>query len=265
MRDDPDLEIFECDDCGLVFLSSTEVPEGFYEESKMHGSEPIQIDQWMSETDQDDERRFNYLADVLPGQDVLDYGCGVGGFLMKARRMASTVNGIEVETRLREHHDRHELEVVRSIDELPADKRFDLVTAFHVIEHLADPAGTLRQLAGRLKVGGMLIVEVPSSMDALLTLYECIPFSEFTYWSCHPYLFNASNLDRLAELAGLKLQHVSQIQRYPLSNHLYWLAKGQPGGHQVWVFFDDEVLSKAYEERLAALGLTDTLIARLSV
>ena len=105
---------------------------------------------------------------------------------------------------------------------------------------------------------------MPSSADALLTLYESAPFSEFTYWSCHLYLFNAANLRLLAKKAGLKLDHVSHIQRYPLSNHLHWLARGLPGGHQVWSFLDSDDLSRAYEARLASLGKTDTLMASFS-
>lgn len=75
------------------------------------------------------------------------------------------------------------------------------------------------------------------------------------------YLFNAANLPLLAHKAGLKVEYVNHIQRYPLSNHLYWLAKGKPGGHQLWSFLDSEELTRAYEARLASLGKTDTLIA----
>jgi hypothetical protein len=98
----------------------------------------------------------------------------------------------------------------------------------------------------------------------LLTLYESTPFSEFTYWSCHLYLFNSSNLALLVRKAGLKMNYVKQIQRYPLSNHLYWLAKGKPGGHQKWHFLDSTELHAAYERQLAAIGKCDTILASIS-
>jgi SAM-dependent methyltransferase len=173
--------------------------------------------------------------------------------------------GIELEGRLQPQFKTNGLDVVQSIDDLSSDQSFDLITVFHVVEHLKDPAIMLRQLATRLRVGGRIIVEVPSSDDALLTLYENTPFSEFTYWSCHLYLFNATNLPLLAKKAGLKLDYISHIQRYPVSNHLYWLAKGKPGGHQLWSFLDSEELSRAYEARLASLGRTDTLMASMSL
>jgi SAM-dependent methyltransferase len=265
VRDDESLKINECQECGLVFLSRAALPDEFYEKSCMHSGEPNPVADWLHDTDRDDERRFRSLSEAMTNRHVLDFGCGVGGFLMKAGSRARQVTGIELEARLTPHFQASGLEVFQSIDALPSDRNFDLITAFHVVEHLEDPAIMLRKLATRLRGGGRIIMEVPSSDDALLTLYKNGPFSEFTYWSCHLYLFNAANIPLLAKKAGLRLEYVSYIQRYPLSNHLYWLAEGKPGGHQLWGFLDSEDLSRAYEARLASLGRTDTLIASLSL
>jgi 2-polyprenyl-3-methyl-5-hydroxy-6-metoxy-1,4-benzoquinol methylase len=265
VRDNENLKIYECSNCGLVFLSRSALPEGFYEQSGMHSGDPQPIDKWLRDTDRDDARRFRYLSEAMINRDVLDFGCGAGGFLLKARTRARHVAGIELEARLQPHFQAAGVEVFRDIDELPSDQYFDLITAFHVVEHLEDPAGMLRQLASRLREGGKIIIELPSSTDALLTLYENVLFSEFTYWSCHLFLFNAANLPLLVHKAGLKLEYLKQIQRYPLSNHLHWLAKGKPGGHQVWSFLDSEELSRIYETTLASLGITDTLIAGISL
>ena len=48
-----------------------------------------------------------------------------------------------------------------------------------------------------LSDNGQIIVEVPNADDALLTLYECEPFSHFTYWSCHLFLYTAKTLQML--------------------------------------------------------------------
>jgi 2-polyprenyl-3-methyl-5-hydroxy-6-metoxy-1,4-benzoquinol methylase len=53
-----------------------------------------------------------------------------------------------------------------------AGEGYDLITAFHVAEHLPDPIAMLRKLATRLSNRGRLVIEVPSSEDALLTVYE---------------------------------------------------------------------------------------------
>ena len=138
---------------------------------------------------------------------------------------------------------------------------YDLITAFHVIEHLAEPRAMLTSLAGSLAPNGWLIIEVPSAHDILLALYDCDAFQRFTYWSQHLFLFNPSTLKTLVRQAGLRMVALQHYQRYPISNHLHWLSSGKPGGHQRWSFIDTPELTHAYASTLAALGMTDTLIA----
>ena len=107
------------------------------------------------------------------------------------------------------------------------------------------------------------MIEVPSSEDALLTLYDSDMFQRFTYWSQHLFLFNAETLRILAAQAGLRVVSIQQFQRYPLSNHLHWLSRNLPGGHQHWSFLDTPALTEAYAASLAAVGKCDTIIAYL--
>ncbi len=261
VRDAPGMQIVECDQCGLVTLSATDhIVPGFYENSGMHGDEPTPMDAWLKETEWDDQRRFDMVKAMLPNKRLLDFGCGAAGFLQRARNLAADVTGIELETRVRDHW-AGQINILPSVE--AAGGGYDLITAFHVIEHIPEPRNMLASLAGLLKSNGRMIVEVPSANDALLTLYDCDAFQRFTYWSQHLFLFNASTLEILARQAGLQVVAVQHYQRYPLSNHLHWLSQGKPGGHQRWAFLDAPELAGAYANTLAALGKTDTLIAHL--
>jgi SAM-dependent methyltransferase len=262
VRDAPGVQIIECDQCGLVTLSATDhIVPGFYENSGMHGSEPTPMDEWLKQTEWDDQRRFDMMKAMLPSKRLLDFGCGAAGFLRLARNLAADVTGIELETRVRDYW-AGKIKIVPDV-ESAGGGGYDLATAFHVIEHLPDPRAMLISLAGALKPNGRMIVEVPSADDALLTLYDCDAFQRFTYWSQHLFLFNASTLEMLARQAGLRIVAVQYYQRYPLSNHLHWLSRGKPGGHERWTFLDTLELTSAYANSLAALGKTDTLIAHL--
>jgi hypothetical protein len=107
VRDGPNLKILECNDCGLVFLSSQEhIHSGFYEDSGMHGPKPKSIDYWLKDTDWDDQRRFEMVKAILPNKKLLDFGCGTGRFLNYARHLAASVEGIELELRIQKYwHD----------------------------------------------------------------------------------------------------------------------------------------------------------------
>jgi SAM-dependent methyltransferase len=261
VRDAPEMNIVECKNCSLVFLTSTaHISEGFYESSGMHGSEPMPMDVWLSETERDDQRRFDMLKTMFLNKRLLDFGCGASGFLRLAKNFAAEAKGVEPEARVRSHWEGI-LNIVPSLEFVGTG--YDLITAFHVVEHLPDPRSTLSALARKLKPGGRIVVEVPSASDVLLTLYDCDAFKRFTYWSQHLFLFTASTLETLARQAGLGVVATQFYQRYPISNHLYWLSKGRAGGHQRWGFLDTPALEIAYASTLAAIGKTDTIIAHL--
>jgi hypothetical protein len=263
IRDEPSLKILECSDCGLVSLSSQDhIQPGFYENSGMHGGASTPIETWLKDTEWDDQRRVEMLKAELPNKKLLDFGCGAGGFVSKAQQLADSVAGIELELRVREYWAGRIL-IYPTIES--ADQGYDLITAFHVVEHLPDPRALLRNLATRLARHGRIVIEVPNSEDALLTLYDSDAFQSFTYWSQHLFLFSSGTLQRLAKQAGLRIVAIQQYQRYSLSNHLYWLRKGQPGGHAKWGFLDNAELRMAYSNALAAIGKCDTLIAYLEL
>jgi 2-polyprenyl-3-methyl-5-hydroxy-6-metoxy-1,4-benzoquinol methylase len=104
VRDAPDLKILECTDCGLVTLSSQEhIQDGFYEDSGMHGTQLTPIDSWLKDSEWDDQRRFDMVKAMLPNKKLLDFGCGAGGFLSKARQLAASVEGIDLELRVQKY------------------------------------------------------------------------------------------------------------------------------------------------------------------
>ena len=261
VRDNQNLQILECNDCGLVSLSSQDhINNHIYINSGRHGEDPIPMEAWLKETEWDDLRRFNLRKSILPNQKLLDFGCGAAGFLQLASSLTEKITGIELENRVVSFW-QNKLNIVQDLD--AAGGRYDLITAFHVIEHLPDPLQVLKSLAEKLSSKGQIIIEVPSSEDALLTLYDSDAFQRFTYWSQHLFLFNSNNLGLLAKKAGLAVKAIQHIQRYPLSNHLHWLSKGKPGGHKAWSFIDSPELNNAYANALAAIGKTDTLVAFL--
>ncbi len=261
VRDDPSLEVLECRACGLVTLSSFDhISKEFYAESGMHAEE-LSVPDWLKQTEGDDTRRLEFTRQAVKNKRVLDFGCGNAGFLMRAKTAAAVAAGVEPEARLRPHFLKNGLQVWEKLSDV--DETFDVITLFHVLEHLPDPRQVLEGLGRLLRPSGRIIIEVPNANDALLTLYRCEPFTRFTYWSCHLFLFTAKTLVELCAQAGFRVDAVNHIQRYPLSNHMHWLAQGKPGGHQVWQFLDSPELHAAYESRLAAREATDTVIATI--
>jgi cyclopropane fatty-acyl-phospholipid synthase-like methyltransferase len=261
VRDAPGLQIMECTACGLVMLSSFEhITEGFYEDSGMHGAEKLSMEDWLADTAPDDKRRLESIKLKIAGKNILDFGCGAGGFLQMAAKEAEVAHGVELEKRVRDYWN-GQIFIYSDLEEV--ESKYDVITAFHVIEHLPDPISVIKKLNQLLTDNGILIIEVPSSEDVLLTLYESEAFQKFTYWSQHLFLFNTKTMSDLILNAGLVDFEIDQVQRYPLSNHLYWLSKGAPGGHIKWDFLNDKSLMSLYSDALASQGKCDTIVAQI--
>jgi len=266
VRDNPKINVLKCKECGLVYLSSFEhIDDEFYEDGQMLG-ENFDIYSYLEATKSDDVRRAEYLKSTLKGKRILDVGCGGGGFLNLTKDDAKVAHGVELNKTLCEHiNNRGHVNVkcFQSIDNI--DEKYDIITLFHVIEHFPDPISILRKLSSHLVDGGCILLETPNSDDALLSMYGSSSFADFTYWSCHLFLFDPQTLESLVKSLDMnaRCEYIKQVQRYPLSNHLHWLAKSKPGGHEKWCYLSNELLDMHYESALAALGRCDTLMASI--
>lgn len=98
----------------------------------------------------------------VTGGRLFDLGCAAGFFLGHARDAGFTVAGAEPSPEALAAMDPTlRAAVVPSLDALPADARFEVVTAWDVLEHLPDPDAALRALRARLTPGGVLALVVP--------------------------------------------------------------------------------------------------------
>lgn len=263
VRDAKDIKVLECEDCGLVFLSSFDhISDRFYEESGMING-IVDIKKYRQNSYKDDSRRATSLRDKLVGKKVLDFGCGSGGFLHLIKNFTDVAVGVELDKHINKIINEDGIKCFSNIGEI--EGTYDVITLFHVVEHLTNPIEVLDNLKKYLNPNGIVIIEVPNADDALLTLYNCKAFADFTYWSCHAYLYNSYTLKKIVEKAGYQVKLIKQIQRYPLSNHLYWLSQGKPGGHNHLGLLDNIILEQEYEKMLAAIGKCDTIMLECTI
>ena len=263
-RDLVHIDVLLCKNCGLVFLSSFDhINKNFYKNSGMHTET---VEEWIKSTELDDQRRFMMLANQYCERNsvrMMDFGAGNLNLLTKLHNQFPNWDLWAVEPEERVQPINGTMLKCESLDQIVFSD-FDLITMFHTIEHLSDPIEVLSLLRKKLDTNGKLIVETPNVDDALITMYGCKAFEDYTYWGCHLYLFDQDTLRDVAERAGFKSIRINQIQRYPLANHLYWLSNGKPGGHTKWLHMMGNKLNSAYAEQLASIGKCDTLIGEFS-
>jgi len=140
---------------------------------------------WRSYRDREIQRSreiVRLLRERIPlaGRRVLDVGCGYGGTLIAFAEQGSKVVGVEIaEERARTGKKRLAdlgIEVDYRLDDICVEGiedrlgTFDVIVAQDVLEHVADPALTIRTLSSLLRPGGVIYAQVGNkySPDQLL-------------------------------------------------------------------------------------------------
>ena len=149
--------------------------------------------------------RLEQIRSLLrPGLRALDVGSGGGEFAYLLGRAQLEVEGVEPNQGYARHSIRHYGLNVRVgfIDEvkLPA-ARYDLITAWHVLEHIEDPQAVLQQLCNALRPDGRLVVEVPNLEGPRRNRSS-------TFHEAHLYNFNAATLKAMAARSGLRAMSI---------------------------------------------------------
>ena len=259
-RDNGSIDVYRCENCGTRFLSindrNYDYENGFMHAGEEHSS--IDIKERLRILEPDDNRRFEMVRDICKDKKVLDFGCGFGGFIKNISQVAESCVGVELGKIERKYLQEAGIECYKTIEECGG--QFDVITLFHVFEHLANPREWLDKFSKHLCKGGYLVIEVPNADDVLLSLYESEAFADFTYWSAHLFLYTVKSLSLIIEQSvKYEIADIRQVQRYTLANHLMWLAKGLPGGHNEWDYLDSKELNDAYADKLKSLNKCDTL------
>ena len=112
-------------------------------------------------------RRRLLLEHLMPGERVLDLGCGHGDFTAMIAEAGASPIGVEVAhaavVRARQRHPGLDFRSVPTGQPLPfGDNEFDVVWASEVIEHVADTARWLSEVRRVLKPGARLLLTTPS-------------------------------------------------------------------------------------------------------
>lgn len=262
VRDRDDVSVLKCHKSGVIFLSRSDHMEfSHYDTKKDFSYWGAQDRKTAILTGHEDaKRRFEQFKNIVANKKWIDVGTGAGGILDLLSPISSETIAVEPQESARNFLIESGYKVYPSVDDVPL-KDFEVTTLFHVFEHLTDPVGTLETLRNKMSQGAKIIIEVPHAKDFLISFLHLDVFKSFTFWSEHLILHTRDSLKIFLERAGFSNISIKGYQRYPLANHLHWLAKGKPGGHIMWDHLRTVMLDMSYGDMLAQIDNTDTLIA----
>ena len=172
---DNDFPIGRCRQCGLVYtagvtedLLAAAYSRSYYGSGKAKFLSVIEALVRIGH-----RRQAKHILDLYHGQQsaskiteqivsVLDIGCGRALLLQEFKKLGTECLGIE----RGEFPGSQRVEVDMHIGALHdaelADRRFDIIVIWHVLEHITDLGALLEELPRHLNPGGLLVVSVPN-------------------------------------------------------------------------------------------------------
>ena len=207
-------QVWHCDTCRNRFTQGVPGPDtiGSYYQSEEYVSHSNtsrglinQLYQWVRRYTLG--RKRNTIRDwsgISKGR-LLDIGCGTGEFAATMQRAGWEVMGLEPDAGARaQAEERHGLKVAAPEVLFDLQGPYDVVTLWHVLEHVHDLHGYLRQIRQLLRPGGTLFIAVPNFTAPDAVHYQAA-------WAAydvprHLYHFSPSGMSRLLAQHGLDVQ-----------------------------------------------------------
>ena len=136
---------------------------------------------------------------------ILDIGAGTGDFLAFVKQNGWQTIGVELSQKAKEIAIKKGVQFVNEISELE-NQSFDIITMWHVLEHVPDLEKQIQELKRLLKPNGTLIVAVPNFKS-----FDANHYKEF--WAAydvpiHFWHFSKTAIKLLFEKQNMKLEKV---------------------------------------------------------
>jgi 2-polyprenyl-3-methyl-5-hydroxy-6-metoxy-1,4-benzoquinol methylase len=214
--------VMQCRRCGYRFTN----PRPSQAEIAAAYSAPAQYDGWLAQDAGREimwSRRWALVKQFAKGKRLLDVGAGIGTFLAHAHADGWDVTGTEISrSAIGIARERYGIALIEGqLEDIPTAGQFDLVTMWHVLEHLPSPSHAVTQCRDLLKTGGLMVVAVPNDSDARwrfqrLKNGKYMPYEELEPGKeIHLSHFTVRVLKRTLESRGFRVERATVDDHYP--------------------------------------------------
>lgn len=228
-------DIVRCENCGNVFVGDIDVNVKYY--SKYYTEDYYSFDEqlrdinklllffikksWQFSFKRKEAAILSYFNEKNSKLKILDFGCGIGYFLNNLKSSRFIKTGQEINIYGYNKCKKLEFKVYTN-DLLKIGLRsgeFDVVSMWHVLEHLDDPKKYLNKISLILKKDGILIFSTPNTDSLGFKIGKANWFHLDS--PRHLTLYNKKSLIKLCNDAGFEVVSIKN-EFYDYYLDLFW-------------------------------------------
>jgi len=212
-------EIYSCNECGFYFTQNhpdeADIAPYYQSEDYISHSDTSKglintIYHWVRKIMLN--RKYRLIKRENPNKKLLDIGCGTGYFLDYMQKKNYEVYGVEKEKNAREFAINNFNIPVTSPDNFLSqkqNKQYDIITYWHVLEHIQNFNEYLKSTHNKLNKDGILIIALPNHKSYDAKYYK-------QYWAGydvprHLWHFEPDTLKKLIKNHGFKIRKLKKL------------------------------------------------------
>lgn len=202
----------KCKDCGLVFIDPIPSQDDY---TKMYASD-YHNKFYFKDFIPDQSHWYHLFEQYSKGKNILDYGCGDASFLKFFHQKGYQCTGVEYDPELvlRLRKENPGIRFYTVDDFWKRNETFNIIFMGDVLEHIATPAGFLKNLRSKLSTNGLIAAQGPVENNSNLALSVRKLFSALkgknnlaSHVPYHISFSNCKNQEMIFKRAGLETKY----------------------------------------------------------
>lgn len=219
-------EIKKCQGCGLLYTTpkpNQKIIGDYYKSESYlsHKNDKKSLIAWLYSFIKNFNLKYKYKVSTenLNCGNLLDIGCGIGDFATFAQKKGWAVFGIEPSGDARKIAEQNLGKNILKPDEILQlnDSSFDLITMWHVLEHVDDLHSQVQNLYRLLKPNGRLVIALPNHNS-----YDAKHYGK--YWAAYDVPRHLYHFDRNSLLNIINDTSIKFKKTYPLKWDSFYVS-----------------------------------------